>query len=624
MTEKEELLERLEISPGDWVVRITLIEMAVLEGDMAFAKRLVRASPSDQPTPPEAQIRIHELLTKGLAAFSERKAEIPPASVLEERPPEPVSEPPEAAVTSLEKSDSVEREPLSVSKDLDGGLGALIESDSLSVLSPASSRRSSSRKRKGEERKVDRKSLQDKWRNYDGGLELVAIPIPELPLEPSSAGERFSSLSMALLLHVILFVLIGLVIVETPQPKPPELIVSVLHEKEADLVTTRITKPSLEIQPAAAAAQAVDVLSSIASSSFSVPDVENRDVAIVDSLLMGVQPAGNGMSFSSDAVKSSDVNFFGISGSGRKIVFVIDASPDMLVDEKGGMVAYDKVKTEVGIMLANLNRGTHFNILLYQGKQLLAFRESPVPGLPSNLRLAIEWLDPLNRNYDALGLRNQVGINCEVSDQEGFPIAATDVAFYTKAVQKAMEWEASSVFCIASGYEPMNRAPTPEMLEKMTSNPPAPPSAVDPRELKIWQDAIEKTRVWLEKENAARSEKGLSPKVVVNFNQLVREITGAIPPARRGGGNGGGGAPSGLPGLPGVTPEDIERQIDLLVKGGYKEAGLEEPGLNIVLFLGEKEEIGAEEDHFKTLTRKNRGKLKILRGLAAMQNVTGR
>lgn len=113
-------------------------------------------------------------------------------------------------------------------------------------------------------------------------------------------------------------------------------------------------------------------------------------------------------------------------------------------------------------------------------------------------------------------------------------------------------------------------------------------------------------------------------KVVVNFNQLVREITGAIPPARRGGGNGGGGAPSGLPGLPGVTPEDIERQIDLLVKGGYKEAGLEEPGLNIVLFLGEKEEIGAEEDHFKTLTRKNRGKLKILRGLAAMQNVTGR
>lgn len=619
MTKKEELLERLEISPGDWVVRIALIEMAVFDGDIAFAKRLVRASPSDQPTPPEAQIRIHELLTKGLAAFPEKKAEVCPSPVSDETPEEAFSDLPEDAFLSIEESDSFVREPLSVSQEPGGGLGALIESDSISLISPESSRRTSSRQRKGEERKVDRKSLQDKWRNYDGRLELVAIPIPEKPLETSSTGERFSSLSMALIFHVILFVLIGLVIVETPQPKPPELIVSVLHEKEADLVTTRITKPSLEIQPAAAAAQAVDVLSSIASSSFSVPDVENWDRAIVDSLLTGVQPAGNGMSFSSDAVKSSDVNFFGISGSGRKIVFVIDTSPDMLVDEKGGMAAYDKVKTEVGIMLANLNRGTQFNILLYQGKQLLAFRENPVPGLPSNLRLAIEWLDPLNRNYDALGLRNQSGINCEVNDQEGFPIAAVDVGYYTKAVEKAMEWEASSVFCIVSGYESMNRTPTPEMLRKMASNPPASPGAVDPREQKIWQDAIAKTRAWLEKENAARSEKGHSPKVVVNFNQLVREITGATPPARRGG-NGGGGT---APGMPGVTPEDIERQIDLLVKRGYKEAGLEEPGLNIVLFLGEKEEIGAEEDHFKALTRKNRGKLKILRGLAALQNVTG-
>jgi hypothetical protein len=40
------------------------------------------------------------------------------------------------------------------------------------------------------------------------------------------------------------------------------------------------------------------------------------------------------MNFFTEATKSSDVNFFGISGSGRKIVFVIDATPQMLVDEK--------------------------------------------------------------------------------------------------------------------------------------------------------------------------------------------------------------------------------------------------------------------------------------------------
>jgi hypothetical protein len=152
----------------------------------------------------------------------------------------------------------------------------------------------------------------------------------------------------------------------------------------------------------------------------------------------------------------------------------------------------------------------------------------------------------------------------------------------------------------------------------MMSKRPPPPAgdSVDPREQKAWQDAIVKTRAWLEKENAARQEKGLSPKVVVNFNQLVREITGATPPARR-------NAPVTAPGLPPVTPEEIELQVSKLVKDRYKADGLEEPSVHIVLFLGEEEEIGLDEDHFKNLTRKNRGKLKILRGLAALQNVTG-
>ena len=66
-----------------------------------------------------------------------------------------------------------------------------------------------------------------------------------------------------------------------------------------------------------------------------------------------------------------------------KIVFVIDATPFMLVDEKGGMTAYNNVKDEVGVMLANLNRATEFNILLYHGRKVVSFREEPVPGLPS-------------------------------------------------------------------------------------------------------------------------------------------------------------------------------------------------------------------------------------------------
>ncbi len=616
MSETEELLERLELTPGDWPTRLALVEIALRKGDTAFAKRLVRASPSDEPTPPEVQVRLHALLTKGVEPLpappappeSHFPSPVPPEETPPAAPPPPAEEP-----TPVAKEEPVSTPPRT---EFEGGLSALIESDL-----PGTPRTDVPKKRATPRPapRPDPAAVKAKWDNYEGGLELVALEPTDFIEAPSTAPERFSAVSMAIMLHVVALLLVGLVVVQTPRPKPPQLVVSVVHEREADLTTTRLTKPNVEIKPSAAAAQSVDVISSVGSSTFSVPDVETSEDLIVSSMLPGIAPLGNGMSFSSKAVDASDVNFFGLSGSGKRIVFVIDATAEMLVDEKGGMTAYDKVKTEVGVMLASLNRGTEFNLLLYEGDQLVAFRDAPVPGLPSNIRLAIEWLDPLNRRYESLGLGNDFGPGLEVSEVEDYPIAAGDLAHYPKAIQKAMEWQAGAIFCVVSGYRGMGRAPTPEMIAKRP-----PPSAVDSvdsvdsGEQKTWQDAIAKTRAWLEKENAARQEKGLSPKVVVNFNQLVREITGATPPARR-----NAPAAATAPGMPSVTPEEIELQIAKLVNDRYKADGMEEPSLHLVLFLGEDEEIGADEDHFKNLTRKNRGKLKILRGLAALQNVTG-
>ena len=160
------------------------------------------------------------------------------------------------------------------------------------------------------------------------------------------------------------------------------------------------------------------------------------------------------------------------------------------------------------------------------------------------------------------------------------------------------------------------------MRKMLEENPPTPgtPGEFNPAEVKAWREAVAKTREWLEKENAAREEKGISPKVVIDFNALVRERTGATPPRRTGGTPATGGAD--LPRLAPVTPEDVEEQIKEMVKRTYTKPGLEEPSVHMVLFLGEEERIRDEEDHFRSLTRKNRGKLKVLRGLSALENVT--
>ena len=98
----------------------------------------------------------------------------------------------------------------------------------------------------------------------------------------------------------------------------------------------------------------------------------------------------------------------------------------------------------------------------------------------------------------------------------------------------------------------------------------------------------------------------------------MRQIPGETPPRRRGGTPGSGGPPS----PPSYTPEDIEDHVKNLVKRYYREGNRPLPQLNMVLFLGKGEEIGEYKDHFRRLTRRNRGKLKILEGLEALQDVT--
>lgn len=615
MNEGESIRDRLARSPGDWSLRILAVEEAVKGGDLAGAKQLVRDDPTTVPVPPEIQVRLHALLTGGILAGgsrnvgSERSIDPVPARESEEEPKafsESVSNPAPAA----------ESMPFVVARE-SGGSGALVEADEPERMAR---RRVSSGEARAPELRRNRSG--GRFARYEGRLQLVPAEAGPLPPRASSGPDRISAVFVALIVHLVVFVLVGLVAVNVPRPKPPQLIVSVVPEEVAEITVTRMSKPSPEIKPAAAAAQALDVIASVDAATFSVPDVENADDRIVPSLLPGVAAVGTGMDFLTDTVEASDVNFFGISGSGRNLVFVIDATPKMLVDEKGGMTAYDRVKDEVGAMLSHLNRTTRFNILLYEGKQLVAFREEPVPGLPSNLRLAIEWLDPLNRDYENLGIRNGFGSSLSVSDHEEYPLRSVDVAHYTKAIQRAMEWGSSAVFCITSGYERINRTPTPEMLEEMAKNPHAPgtPGTIDPGEAERWQKAVAETRAWLDKENAARREKGISPKVVVNFNQLVTQQTGVSPPRRRGGTPASGGAAP----LPAVTPEDIEEHVKQIVKWNYREIGAEEPSVHVVLFLGEDERVDAEEDHFRRLTRSNRGKLKVLRGLAALQDVTGR
>lgn len=610
---------RLARHPEDWSLRIRLIEAAVRRDDMAEARRYVRESPDESPLPPDLQYRLHTMLVHGRGAFALFGEEAPVEPHVVEKPAEPQPERREEEPRAEPKSARALAAP-------DDELKLFLRPNPAEPEKPKATEPTPGAPRPAPV-PVNLKRLREKrgrkWEHLRAKVLLETVQGQTQRQRRSQAGQKLSAFSLALLVHVATAFLVGFIVVSVPHVAPPQFIAAVeVPDPSTEPIPVPPKPNSSDPKTAAASGMLPNVIGALAESPVAIPEMDQTQSVDVTSLMNGVAPLGEGLSFSGDARETSQVNFFGMSAGGKRIVFIIDATPEMLVDEKGGMYAYDKVKNEIGIMLAGLNRGTRFNILLYQGGRLLAFADEPVVAMPSALRMAVEWLQPLNRDYERLGLGAQEGVAIELAgDIE--PIPARDLAHYPKAIQKAIEWEASAIFCISAGYRTLRRSLTPEEMEayrKDLERNPGTPGTVDPRDREAWNKAQERTREWLQKENAARAEKGLPPKVVLNFGQLVQEITGATPPQATGGTPG-----AQMPGREPYVPEDIEKLIRNAVKQYHRESGVEPPSVHLVAFLGEEEPMDDQtKDHFQNLTRKNNGKFKLLRGLAALQNVTGR
>ncbi len=625
MASLDQLLLELEKTPRDWDLRLRIIERYVNEDDLESAKKLVRESP-DGPVPYPVQRRLWGALSGQSEVRivpsdgndSAKPQLVAKANVLapgEEwvlPKPVPYQSRRAAAASAAEKSkDSKKPDP--------GEIRSIPKPHSDKTPEPPKLRK---QKAAAQEAEV-------------AGIKLEAFDARVIPSrdQPRTAGKKMSALSMALMLHFGLIVLFTFVAIHVPIVRAPQITVLPAPPGEEESVMRKSVVQKVEVsKPAAPSMSATMVITANAASEVKMPEIEKNTRQLDVNLLDTAVGMSRGLSFEGEGMESA-VSFFGIEGGGRRIAFIVDANPEMLLDEKGGMFAYDKVKAEIGAMLGALNRGTAFNIFVYQGKRISMFRSEPVRALPSNVSRAIKWLDPLNRNYEALGLR-------EDYTEEGIrhgatPIDHRDIAYYSKAIQAALEQDVNAVFCISNGWGAMNRSLSPEdqaildearakhqeEVQKMEIE-----TTYDPKEVAAWQKAQEKAREWLKAENEARRSKGLAPKVVLNFGQLVQEISpGARPPQGVRSAEpppGPSMADLGIERMPPYTPEDVETHIDNVVTANYGKNKPDRPKIHLVLFLGEREDIGTYEEHFVRFTRSNQGELKILRGLAALSNVT--
>ena len=422
----------------------------------------------------------------------------------------------------------------------------------------------------------------------------------------SDAAQKASALTVAILVHVAVALLLGFVVMALPPPNPPQIIAtSFTEEAEDEIEEVKIQKVA-KATAASAASKPTFAISSMASSPIAIPEfdeTQNVDVTLGAT----AQNVGLQMSFDDGKGDTSEVRFFGIRASGNRIVFIIEASRYMLTDQKGGIPAYNKVKDEIAQMLAGLNRQTAFNLILYEGKRVATFQDELVAATPSNIRQAIEWFDPINQEFENIGL--QKGYTSKPVESGVEPFQVNDLTHYIKAAQLALQMDVSTIFLLSNGWghhhKTMEKAELEKYMEKKIRQ-----AKWKEKDAEKWREAVKKAREWLVKENENRLKAGVPRKVVIGLGGIIAKVAPGVrsPPS----------------GPPGYTMEDVEDQLKNAVSMFYRSKSKPRPRFNVVWFVGEDENPSVRiEEHLKQQTKRNRGKLKVLKGMAGLKDVTG-
>ena len=153
---------------------------------------------------------------------------------------------------------------------------------------------------------------------------------------------------------------------------------------------------------------------------------------------------GGGIDFSKSAV-----DFFGIKSTGERVTFIVDASNYMLVDEKGGIPAYNIIKDEIAKMVNKLSSGTLFNVIFYNGGTLQAYSTKLLPATRQNKELFKEWLKPINKDFASKG---KLTNNLSILNKDIKPMT-TKANNWVKALQVAMEQGSDSINLMVASWQ---------------------------------------------------------------------------------------------------------------------------------------------------------------------------
>jgi hypothetical protein len=274
-------------------------------------------------------------------------------------------------------------------------------------------------------------------------------------LKKKTRSVSFKAAAFTLVFYVLLFAFAGsIVVVRYIQKQQAEFVVSASAPKpERKPVQSAKPDQSRETpRPTKIVSRSV----SVSAPTFTAPRVAAPDNkpkhASSQKFSLPAAQAGRDVEAISGRFGSGtpQIDFFGISASGEKFVFIIDASAGMVAPETGGLPAYNYVKDTLCQTIAKMPAAVLYNVILYDGEKISLFRPQPVSATKANNAALTKWIQVVNQDLSSAGLAKEQD---NYRRPEPYPTAVgPDSAGWLLSLQAAFEQRPDNVFILTSDW----------------------------------------------------------------------------------------------------------------------------------------------------------------------------
>lgn len=208
-----------------------------------------------------------------------------------------------------------------------------------------------------------------------------------------------------------------------------------------------------------------------------------------------------------------EINIFGVKGKGEKVFIVLDSTPWMMLDEMGGIPAYEIIKAELVKILGRLPPTVLFNIAVYDRNQAFVLFPHLVSANASNVAKVDAWLKPLNAVKAQMADRDYgvktLGPGSQRITEDFSMEPVKNVRQWLQPTFLAMKEQADAVFLLTEGWGEIYH---------------------NEKEAKEWSDAkrkrfqehYAKAKIKLAEENTERRKNGQPPRVLGGSHSITR------------------------------------------------------------------------------------------------------